>query len=540
VLRRNFLRWLVGGLASAWAGLHSRPGLGAGPYAFSHGVASGDPLTDGVIIWTRLSGGSGERIGVDWQVAADPDLRSVLKAGRSETGADRDYTVKVDVRDLPAGRTLYFRFTVDGLHSPTGRTRTLPSGTIDMARFAVVCCSNYAAGYFHAYREIAARDDLDAVIHLGDYIYEYGLGGYATENAERLGRVPEPAHEAITLEDYRTRYAQCRADPDSQAMHAAHPLIAVWDDHEIANNAWHDGAENHNDGEGPWPVRRDAALKAYLEWIPIRARVDGANTRIFREFRYGDLLSLIMLDTRLFGRDRQPRLDPKMDRDEAERILDDPDRRMLGAEQSTWLGEALTRARDTTWQVIGQQVLVAAVRSPDLEPLLDLDRPAGVPRDVLDYNVAMSKLGVPLLTDSWDGYPAARQRLLAAVDAHCANPVFLSGDLHTALAANLVPKGRNKPVAVEFMAPSVTSPGFGQSLPQRHPGALSDATLALNPNLAYMETDHRGWLCMTFTASECTGEWRLLDGIHSHDYVSAVDKRLSVAAGRRADGLAEG
>jgi alkaline phosphatase D len=540
VRRRNFLRWLVGGLAAAWAGVRPRADVRAESYSFRHGVASGDPLTDAVILWTRVSGGTGERIGVDWQIATDPELTAVLKSGRFDTGADRDYTVKVDVRGLPPGSTLYYRFKIDGTSSPTGRTRTLPAGTIDSARFAVVCCSNYVAGYFHAYREIATRDDLDAVIHLGDYIYEHGLGGYATEHAEELGRVPQPVHEAITLEDYRLRYAQYKADPDSQALHAAHPLIAVWDDHEIANNAWHDGAENHNEGEGPWPVRRDAAIKAYFEWTPIRGKADGANTRIFREFRFGQLLSLIMLDTRLYGRDRQPAIDPRMEREAAQRIIDDPQRRMLGEEQSAWLGEALSRAKDTTWQVIGQQILVAAVRSPDLEPLLDPDRPAGISRKELDYHVAMSKLDLPLLLDSWEGYPAARERLLAEVGKTCANPVFLSGDLHTALAANLVPRGSEETLAVEFMAPSVTSPGFGQSLPLRRPGALSDATLALNPNLAYMETDHRGWLCMTFTASDCTGEWRLLDGVRSHDYVSSTDRRLSVAAGRRADGLVEG
>jgi alkaline phosphatase D len=540
VQRRNFIRWLIGGLASAWAGVLPRPGFGAGPYTFRHGVASGDPLTDAVVIWTRVSGASNERISVDWEIAADAGMKSVLKAGRVGTGADRDYTVKVDVRDLPAGKTLYYRFAAGGAHSPTGRTRTLPAGAIDTARFAVVCCSNYAAGYYHAYREIARRDDLDAVIHLGDYIYEHGQGGYATEHAEELGRAPDPVHEVVTLDDYRHRYAQYKSDPDSQAMLAAHPLIAIWDDHEIANDAWHDGAENHNEGEGPWPVRRDAAIKAYFEWLPIRGKADGANTRIFREFRYGDLLSLIMLDTRLYGRDRQPKLDPDMAHDVAQRILDDPDRHMLGEQQGAWLDGALARAQDTTWQVIGQQVLVAPVRSPDLEPVLDLDRPAGVSREVLDANIAMSKTGMPLLLDSWDGYPVARERLLAEVAATCTNPVFLSGDLHTALAAELVQQGGKEVVAVEFMAPSVTSPGFGQTLPQRRPGALSQATLALNPNLAYMETEHRGWLCMTFTASHCTGEWWLLDGIRTHDYASSLDRRLSVAAGRRADGLVEG
>jgi len=535
VLRRDFISFLAAAALALLSGCR-RGGTVADPYSFRHGVASGDPLQDRVIIWTRVSGAIGEDVAVRWQVATNPEMRPVLAQGEFLTGADRDYTVKVDVTGLPAGGRFYYRFLTGDVESPTGRTRTLPSGPTESVAFAVVTCSNYPAGYFHAYREIAAREDLDAVLHLGDYLYEYGLGEYATEFAQALGRVPDPRSEAITLDDYRRRHAQYKTDPDSRAMHAAHPLIAVWDDHEIANDAWRTGAQNHNDGEGPWDARVDAAVQAYLEWMPVRANAQGVRTRIFREFRYGDLLALVMLDTRLYGRDRQPELTPEMSRQEFSELLGDPGREMLGTEQSGWLREAAQRHRGVTWQVYGQQVLVSPVRAPDLEPLIDIDRPAAVSREVLERNVAMSKGNPPLLLDTWDGYPAAREQFLADI-AGGNNPVVLSGDLHTSLAGNLVPAGATAPVAVEFMAPSVTSPGFAEYLPERWPGAVRDATLDLNQHLVYMETDRRGWLGMTFTRDECIGEWHLLDGIRSSAYEERVDKRLGVVAGQLGAGL---
>ncbi|MDH3417745.1 MAG: alkaline phosphatase D family protein, partial [Gammaproteobacteria bacterium] len=401
-------------------------------------------------------------------------------------------------------------------------------------------CSSYPTGYFHVYREIANRDDLDAVLHLGDYIYEYGLGEYATEYAQELNRVPDPPGELMTLSDYRRRHAQHKADPDSQAMHAAHPVIAIWDDHEIANDAWHSGAENHNDDEGGWAARRDAAIKAYFEWMPIRGEACGEDTRIFRDFRYGNLLSLIMLDTRLYGRDMQPQISQDMTPLEVEDVLKMPDRQMLGSCQQNWLRSSLRSAAGTTWQLIGQQVMVSTLRSPDLGPLLDLERETSVSREVLEFNVAMSKGNPPLLLDTWDGYAAARQNFLADLKAGATNPVVLSGDLHTSLAGNLLLDGQDEPVAVEYMTSSVTSPGFADYLPEVRPGAVRDATLELNANLQYMETERRGWLCMTLTPSSCTGEWHLIDGLRSRDYTSSIDRVLTVEAGKVHNGLAEG
>lgn len=539
MLRRSFVRLLVSGFLFAILGIKLRRGQAASVYEFHHGIASGDPLADGIIIWTRISGGEGETVRVDWQIASDSAMQVVLQSGVVVTDARHDYTVKVDVRDLPSGSELFYRFIVEGVASPVGSTKTLPTGEVEVARFAVVSCASYPTGYFHAYRDIANRTDIDAVIHLGDYIYEYGLGEYATEYAEELDRVPVPINEIISLDDYRLRHAQYKADPDLQAMHALHPIIAVWDDHEIVNDCWRGGSPDHNKGEGRWGKRRDAAIRAYFEWMPIRGVARGKRTRIFRQFQYGDLLSLIMLDTRFFGRDRQPQLTQEMQHEEIQEVLFAPQRRMLGTRQERWLREVLARAKKTTWQVIGQQVLISPVKSPDLEPLLDPGGSSIVPAEVLDYNIAMSKNNPPLLLDTWDGYAAARESLLADLKELASNPVVISGDLHTSIAGNLHMQGEEKPVAVEFMTTSVTSPGFAEYLPERHPGALRDATLQLNPNLRYMETDRRGWLCMTLTASECTGEWHLLDDIRSKQYTITVDRRLSVAAGQISNGLYE-
>jgi alkaline phosphatase D len=539
MLRRSFIRVLASGILFTLLAKQSRQSLAKGQYGFEHGIASGDPLADGFVIWTRVSAAEGEPIVVLWKVCGDAAMKTVLREGVVETGPITDYTVKVDVRGLPSGARLYYQFTVDGVESPVGKSRTLPSGDVEKARFAVVSCSSYPTGYFHVYREIADRDDLDAVLHLGDYIYEYGIGEYATEYAQELNRVPDPPGELMTLSDYRRRHAQYKADPDSQAMHAAHPVIAIWDDHEIANDAWHGGAENHNDDEGAWSARRDAAIKAYFEWMPIRGEACGEDTRIFRDFRYGNLLSLIMLDTRLYGRDMQPQIAQEMTQLEVEQVLNQPDRKMLGGYQESWFRSSLERAAGTTWQLVGQQVMVSTLRSPDLGPLLDLERETSVSREVLEFSVAMSKDNPPLLLDTWDGYAAARQNFLADLKAGATNAVVLSGDLHTSLAGNLLLDGEDEPVAVEYMTSSVTSPGFADYLPEKRPGAVRDATLELNSNLQYMETERRGWLCMTLTPSSCTGEWHLIDGLRSREYTSSIDRVLSVEAGKVHNGLSD-
>jgi alkaline phosphatase D len=273
---------------------------------FTHGVASGDPLSDRVILWTRVIPGSGENTPVSgiWEIASDKSFKKIITRGDFNTNADRDYTVKVDAKGLSANSRYYYRFIVDNVKSPVGRTKTLPVGSTSNVNFAVVSCSNYPQGYFNVYGEIAKRD-FDAVLHLGDYIYEYADGVYSNPKAVELGRKVKPAHEITKLEDYRMRYGLYRSDKDLQAIHQAHPFINIWDDHEISNDTWKSGAENHNEDEGPFDARRRAAIQAFYEWLPIRENDPELTGEIYRSFNFGDLASLIMLDTRLIGRDEQ-------------------------------------------------------------------------------------------------------------------------------------------------------------------------------------------------------------------------------------------
>jgi alkaline phosphatase D len=273
---------------------------------FTHGVASGDPLSDKVILWTRVIPGSGNHSEVEaiWQVALDADFTQVVSSGVATSSKTNDYTLKVDASGLPPNGSFFYRFIVAGKSSPIGRTKTLPLGSVDQYKIGVASCSNYPQGYFNAYKHMA-ESDLDLVLHLGDYIYEYADGRYANRVAlEQLGRNVQPPNEILSIEDYRMRYGLYRTDPDLMAVHHRHPFICVWDDHELTNNTWKGGAENHNEGEGDFDQRMRAARQAYHEWLPIRTTSHGGQAAIYRSFQIGDLADLHMLDTRLHGRDR--------------------------------------------------------------------------------------------------------------------------------------------------------------------------------------------------------------------------------------------
>ena len=537
MLRRSFLGSIVAGLSLAWTNI--RFAAAADPYAFDHGVASGDPLSDGVVLWTRLSGAGEGSHALRWQVATDAEMTRVVRQGIVWTDGWLDYTVKVDVRGLQPGTRYFYRFDIGDVASPVGRTRTLPAGTVESAAFAVVSCSNHPAGFFHVYREIAAQDDLDAVIHLGDYIYEYALGEYATERAEALDRIPEPMGETVSLDDYRQRHAQYKADPDSMAMLARHPLIAVWDDHEIVNDAWRGGAQNHQGDEGSWTARRDAAIRAYHEWMPIRSVPDGADTRIFRHFRFGNLASLTMLDTRLFGRDRQPDVGENVTPETIQAVMEDPERSLMGRRQEGWLRRKLAGETETTWQLIGQQVMLAPVRAPELESLIDPDKPSLLSREQIDHYTAASRGNPPLILDTWNGYPYAREAFLADLEQYARNPVVLSGDLHTSMASDVYRAGGEAPVTVEIMTSSVTSPGFAEYLPMKRPEALSEATRDVNPFVRYMETKRRGWVHVALSHEACQASWHLVDTVHARDYTAILDRELVVRADRIAEGLGD-
>jgi alkaline phosphatase D len=537
--RRRFLQGL-GGLSGSvllpGCGSSDTPGAQAGKLRFEHGVASGDPLADRVILWTRVTPETDGPVSVRYLVARDPDFAQVLISDSVVTDATRDYTVKVDPAGLAAGTHYWYRFEAGDAVSPVGRTRTLPVGHVERLRFAFTSCSNYSGGLFGVYRRMAERSDLDAVFHLGDYFYESGSSGVAG-----LNRGHSNGRETVTLEDYRERHAQYRSDPDLQAMTAQHPLIAVWDDHESTNDSWRDGAQNHTEGEeGVWALRKAASIMAYFEWMPIRV-VDAADPqRIWRQFVFGDLVDLMMLDTRLYGRDEQlgtPPLDPV--------ALNDPMRQLLGVPQENWLTERLTTSV-ARWKLLGQQVMFAQLRLASLPDLA-----------LLGTTLAEELLAIN--GDQWDGYPAARDRVFDAIErAGVDNLVVLTGDIHSSWGNELyrdpgelvtlldntvgdpLDLGLIKALGVEFVSPSVTSGGF----PDGTTPLLQAALRVADPHIKYFEGQRHGYVLLDITHARTQGEWWYVDSILEADspeqfghalYTNAGENRLRTADGPTAD-----
>jgi len=507
----------------------NRPMMGS---VFQHGVASGDPLPDSIVLWTHLTVGQGSgAVEVAWELASDKALSTIVKCGTAAADPDRDYCVKVDVDGLAPDRFYFYRFRVGQYVSPVGRTRTAPIGRVESLAFGVASCSNYPAGFFRAYRDMAQQDDLNAVIHLGDYIYEYGRDGYASHAAEALGRQSVPAHELISLADYRARHAQYKSDPDLQALHARHPMIAVWDDHEVANDAWRDGAENHDESEGSWAARKAAGWRAYEEWMPVRGSGLGRQQDLYRRFDFGDLASLIMLDTRFAGRARQ--IDPmnyQDSREGLEQALGESERQLLGVEQERWLESQLRELGGRSrWQLIGQQVMVSPLMLPDLGEVLDVETTRQrLGAETVEAIMAQGGTGLPLLFDTWDGYPAARDRFIQMLDTHAASAVVLTGDIHTSIASDL-PDGRSGgPAGVELITTAISSPGFDSYLVTQERGQLESAFRRDNPHLAYFETGPRGWLRVDLSAERCVSTWRHVRSVQRRDGGGVFDgQRMS-------------
>jgi alkaline phosphatase D len=488
VSRRGFIAGTsaLGVAVRGFAHEDDRPGSRDPAVAFRHGVASGDPLADRVILWTRVTTPNpSDFVRVAWRVARDARMRKVVCSGQVWTDASRDFTVKVDACDLKPHTTYYYQFFTKNAASPIGRTKTLPVAAARSLRFALVSCSNYPYGFFHVYGRIAERSDLDFVLHVGDYLYEYQNGAYG--DGAPLGRIPLPDREIVALSDYRLRHATYKSDPDLQEIHRQPPFITVWDDHESANDAWRDGAENHDPelGEGEWEARKRASIRAYFEWMPIRASALGPNGKIYRSFRYGTLAELDMLDTRLYGRDQQP----ASPADTA--VINDPARQLLGADQEAWLFDRLYRsqARDVQWRIIGQQVMMAQLSSN-----------GGV---------------TPVNVDQWDGYAAARGRLFQhIIDTNIDNVVVLTGDIHSSWANDLAPNpydpaaydpatGRGA-VAVEIVTPAVTSPGIED--PQA--AAQTAAGLrAISPHMKFIELNKRGYVVVDVNRDRMQADW---------------------------------
>ncbi|MDF2092768.1 alkaline phosphatase D family protein [Knoellia sp. 3-2P3] len=488
----------------------SSTGADATP-VFRHGVASGDPLPDAVVLWTRVTptsdalpgSGAGPRVAVGWQVATDPEFRRVVAQGSTATGPERDHTVKVDARGLAPATDHWYRFTLDGATSPVGRTRTAPAPTAtpERLRLALVSCSNWEAGYFSAYRHLAARGDLDAVLHMGDYLYEYGTGEYANGQSNRVVRAHEPAHEMVSLADYRQRHAQYKTDPDLQALHAAVPWVTTWDDHESANDAWSGGAENHQPDEGDWATRKAVARTAYDEWMPVRlsgTAVAGDGVQVYRHLQFGRLADLTMLDLRSYRSQQAATTDPGS--------TGDPSRTITGDAQMQFLKDRLAEG-DATWKLVGNPVMVSPVLFPPLDqhvagPIADL---TGIlPRDGAPYNV-----------DQWDGYTADRRELVDFLaDRGIANTLFLTGDIHSAWACELpVDPGTyplSRTVGVELVATSVTSNNLDDltgSPPRTSSLAVEDAIRASNRHVKHLDFDSHGYSVLTITPQETQMDW---------------------------------
>lgn len=465
-------------------------------FPFIHGVASGDPLADRVILWTRITANPAGDVTKDsnppfidftWQIALDPSMKQVVGGGSGRTTPERDYTVKIDASALLPNTTYYYRFTALGFESDIGRTKTLPIGHISHLRLAFTSCSNYPFGFFNAYGSIAKRKDLDVVLHLGDYIYEYANGEYG--NGAALGRVHTPDKEIVTLEDYRLRHGQYKTDPDLQEAHRQHPFIVIWDDHETADNSYKDGAANHQPAtEGEWSERKRVAVKAYFEWMPIREQLDSSGL-IYRDFRFGDLMDLIMLDTRIEGRDKQVPGFGNLP------SMSDPERTLLGFEQESWLYEKLLHSQleGQRWRVLGQQVMMGQLGTSEIA-----------------FNM-----------DQWDGYRANRDRLFHHVLSNqIDNLVVLTGDIHSSWATELTLQPFNRgsydpftgegAFGVEFVTPGVTSPGIPDKAGAGIVAALLDSSM---PHIKYTDFYYRGYVLLDITHERTQAEWHLFDDV---------------------------
>jgi len=489
ISRRAFLRGAAATVAAPASLRLSAAQLEKDDQLFRHGVASGDPLSNRVVLWTRVTiratRSVTDPIEVAWRVAHDEQLTRVVARGTALASPDRDFTVKVDAAGLEPGRTYFYAFAAGGQQSPIGRTRTTGARGTGRTRLAAASCSNYGTGYFNVYRCLATRDDLDAVVHLGDYIYETPSGTYGDGPA--AGRVSQRAEPDVTLADYRQRYAAYRSDVDLQAVHARHPFIAVWDDHELADNAWSDGASGHEAAAGPWKARQAAAYQAYREWMPVRESTE-SGIRLYRSFRIGDLADVIMLDTR-GARDEQ------LPRDDIRR-MDGRNRSLLGPAQEHWLFDQLRGSKrdNIRWRLIGQQIMFSSLNAP----------------------------GTPVNPDFWEGYPAARTRVLDYLaDQDLTNVAVLAGDIHSSWAFDVPmnPWGGERRdrrrVAVELVTPAISSPPL-----LAEPGMRERMELILSraPHVRFFDGDRNGYVLLDLTRDRLRADWFFVQSVtERHD-----------------------
>lgn len=529
--RRQALKLGLLGLAGV-----GTPVLAQGNKGFTHCVASGEPGPDQVLLWTRYA--SADEVLLKWELAEDADFTRVAASGETSASPARDCCARAWAKGLKPGRWYFYRFIApSGEVSPVGRTKTLPVGKVDKFRIAVFSCSNYGFGWFNAYGHAAEAGDFDLVLHLGDYFYEYARGTYP-DAREGLADRLLPESEAATLATYRERFATYRNDPDLQRLHQLYPVITMWDDHEVANDAWKDGAENHQSAaEGPYAVREAVAEQVYREWLPV-------SEAYWAQYEIGKLATLFRLETRHIARDkpfdlgdlmkgkRGPELEAALVafRDGAWR---DPARGLLGAEQEAWLAGGLKASSKAgkPWQVLAQQIIMGQTG-------FGKDLIAGMTKDIdpamrarIMAAARAQQSGVPYAMDMWSGYPAARERLYqSALDAD-ANLLVLAGDSHNAWAFEHDHKGAR--VGVEMAGQSVTSPGFEHYLGWIRPDDLARDVMAASPALKWCDTSQRGYLAVELTPKSATGEWRFLQTVRQKGTALAGTKRMTVLAGQK-------
>lgn len=558
--RRDFLKnsaFLTGAawLSTSVFGCSStvKAAKNSSPIQFLHGVACGDPLTDSLILWTKVTPAQQpDSVQLLLEVSETADFSAVKHQQLCLARQEADYCCKVDLTGLEPGRSYYYRFSDSNTVSAVGHGKTLPAGSVSQVRFAVLSCSNYPAGYFHVYQQVA-QQQLDAVLHLGDYIYEYEQGGYATERSVELGRALAPDNQAemVSLQDYRKRYALYRSDKDLQQAHARHSFICVWDDHEITNDAWTDGAENHQPNEGDYQVRKLNALQAYYEWMPIRPLVSGQQQSLCRSFAFGDLVDLHMLDTRIEGRNLQLEYkhytDEKTGAFDTQRFVGDltnPKRTLLGQKQQQWLQTQLMRSQ-AQYQVLGQQVLMAKMMFPS-ELLSAFSKPGPELVDKIAQLTALkqrvakgdSSLSaedkkriesvVAYNLDAWDGYPYERELVYKTAQQQNKQLVVLAGDTHNAWASTLHDQQGNK-VGIELATPSVSSPGIETylKLNTTQVEQLASVLPALIDELEYCNLHQRGYLLVAFSKEQLDAQWFFVDDITKTQYQTKLGHQQS-------------
>lgn len=512
---------------------------------FAFGVASGDPTQTSIILWTRVNGmhisSQKKNTSVEWELSADNTFEKILQYGQIHTNAAQDFTVKVDVTGLQPGQTYYYRFRHQGIESEPGRTKTLPEGNLEQLGLAIASCSNYAYGFFNAYEVIAADPDIDFVLHLGDYIYEYGQDGWGAETGRQLNRNHFPAHEIVSLQDYRQRHGQYKSDLASRYMHAMHPLIPTWDDHESANNPWMHGAQNHQANEGSWSDRKNASVQAYYEWMPVREPQKGLNRdQFWRHYSFGNLASLVTLETRHTGRslqidysDHLAGIQSSADRQHfLDKILGDPRRTMLSSAMEAFYTDSMQQslAAGQPWRLIGNQIPIAKTHVPNLQNHLKREVSKGydpVAEEHAQFE-RLGKLDLPIYLDTWDGYPAAREKFynmnqkLGIQDL-----LVLTGDSHS-FWANQLFDSRNQSMGLELGTAGISSPGDFESYGTQGAETFDRLLAQHNKEIVWTHCRHRGFIKLMLQPEQAQAHFIAVSSVMSEKYESFTLKTMKI------------